>query len=204
MKLEAVNLGKRFNKEWIFRNLSYTFEPGKVYAIVGPNGSGKSTLLKILWGQLPPSTGEVMLHSHNSTVPSLDYYTHVAIATPYMELIDEFSLVEMVSFHFKFKKPIGGLTVDQTITRLELDHARNKFVGAFSSGMKQRLKLGLAFFSSTELLFLDEPSTNLDEDSSRWYHALLKEAGDRVILIASNQPDEYPLDAVKVDITSYK
>lgn len=204
MKLEAVNLGKRFNKEWIFRELTFSFEPGKVYAVVGPNGSGKSTLLRILWGQLPPTTGQVRYGNDGSPVPVSDIYQHTSIATPYMDLIEEFSLREMISFHFKFKKSEGGLNPDEIIGRLELDHARDKFIGNFSSGMKQRLKLGLAFFSSAPLLFLDEPSTNLDDTSNKWYHGLLQNAQDRVVIIASNQAQEYPPTAIKLDITSFK
>jgi len=204
MKLEAVKLGKRFNRDWIFRDLSFTFVPGNIYAIVGPNGSGKSTLLKILWGQLPPSSGEVWLRGETSTIPASESYPHVSIATPYMELIDEFTLLEMVSFHFKFKKPVAGLAADQIISALELEGARDKRVGEFSSGMKQRLKLGLAFFSDTAMLFLDEPSTNLDNESNRWYHTNLGKTGGRIVVIASNQADEYPPDAVKLDVTLFK
>lgn len=204
MKLEVVNLGKRFNREWIFRNLSFTFEPGRIYAVTGPNGSGKSTLLRILWGQLPPTTGEVWLRNASSQIDASELYPHVSIAAPYMELIEEFTLLEMVSFHFKFKKPAAGLTPSQVISALELESAKDKLIGNFSSGMKQRLKLGLAFFSDTTLLFLDEPSTNLDEHSNRWYHSLLGKTGNRVVIIASNQAEEYPANATRVDITTYR
>ena len=204
MRLEAVNLGKRFNTEWIFRKLEFSFEPGKIYAVVGPNGSGKSTLLKVLWGQLPPTTGEVRLYINGSLVPASDCYQHTAIATPYMDLIEEFTLREMISFHFKFKKVRENLPIDEIIARLEFEAAIDKNIGSFSSGMKQRLKLGLAFFSDTPLLFLDEPSTNLDEAANRWYHSLLGQAGARTIIIASNQNDEYPANAIKLNITSFR
>src|SRR5258708_39106202 len=59
MNVTANNLGKRFNREWVFRNFNYEFEPGKTYAITGPNGSGKSTLMQVLWGQMHPSEGSV-------------------------------------------------------------------------------------------------------------------------------------------------
>jgi ABC-type multidrug transport system ATPase subunit len=204
MNLQAVNLGKRFNTEWIFKDLTISFAPGKVYAITGPNGSGKSTLLRILWGQLPPTAGEIRLEADGSRVTADDVYKYVSIATPYMDLIDEFTLHEMIAFHFKFKKPIDGNSVEDLITLLELDHARDKAIGNFSSGMKQRLKLGLAFSSDTPLLFLDEPLTNLDENSHKWYLAQLATARQRLVIIASNQAREYPEDAIKIDITAFK
>jgi ABC-type multidrug transport system ATPase subunit len=203
MKLEACNLAKRFNREWIFRRFDYTFEPGKIYAITGPNGSGKSTLLRILWGQLPATSGDVK-YFVNGQVPLAEVYREVAIATPYMELVEEFKLEEMVDFHFKFKKPAQGMTRANILDRLDLRAGEGKAIASFSSGMKQRLKLGLAFFASTPFLFLDEPSTNLDARSLAWYRALLDGQKDRLVVIASNQPHEYPENAVQIDIQGYK
>jgi ABC-type multidrug transport system ATPase subunit len=203
MKIEAVNLAKRFNREWIFKAFNYTFEAGKIYAITGPNGSGKSTLLRILWGQLPPTDGDVR-HFMQGEVDKDDVYKHVAIATPYMDLIEEFTLKEMTSFHFKFKKPVDGLDPRDIITRLDLPTAADKPISNFSSGMRQRLKLGLAFYTATPFLFLDEPSTNLDEKATQWYHDLLAKVRDRVVIIASNQAHEYPSHAIRINIQAYK
>ena len=59
MEISLNNIGRRFNKEWIFKNINYNFKQGQTYAILGPNGSGKSTLLSILLGSLTPSEGEI-------------------------------------------------------------------------------------------------------------------------------------------------
>ncbi len=59
MNVVANNLGKRFNREWVFRNFNYEFKSGETYAITGPNVSGKSTLMQVLWGQMHPSEGSV-------------------------------------------------------------------------------------------------------------------------------------------------
>lgn len=203
MKIIAKNLGKRFNREWIFRNFTLTFDEGKTYAIVGPNGSGKSTLSQVLWGQVPPTAGTLQYTSNEATVPQTDVFRHIAIATPYMDLIDEFTLDEAIGFHFKFKKPMG-VSVADAAARMELTHARDKKIAAFSSGMKQRLKLALAFYSDTPLLFLDEPTTNLDQMATAWYLDRLAEQKGRTIIIASNQGHEYPSDSVKIDLSDYK
>src|SRR3982750_2356806 len=146
MTLRAEKLGKRFNRSWIFRDLNYTFQPG-IYAVTGPNGSGKSTLLRVLWGQLPPSTGKIDIQSGDAKIPIEEVYTSLVIAAPYMDLIEEFTLEETLRFHFSFKKLRIAKDVGELIDRLELSHAAKKTVSQFSSGMKQRLKLGLAFFS---------------------------------------------------------
>ena len=204
MKIVAENLGKRFNREWIFRHFSLTLEPAKTYAITGANGSGKSTLSQVLWGQMPPTAGTIKYVDGETTVPITDVYRHMAIAAPYMDLIEEFTLDEIIHFHFRFKKPVDGITISEMADRMELGVARDKKIAAFSSGMKQRLKLGLAFYSDTPMLFLDEPTTNLDKHAIAWYSENLSRRAGRTTVIASNQENEYPSDAIKIDLSSYK
>src|SRR5690348_5636325 len=145
MKIVAENLGKRFNREWIFRNFSFTLEPGKRYAITGPNGSGKSTLSQVLWGQVPPTAGTLRFYDGDKIVD--DAFRYVSIATPYMDLIEELTLDEAIRFHFIFKAPL--MPVDSMTDAMELGSSKDKKIGTFSSGMKQRLKLALAFYSET-------------------------------------------------------
>src|SRR6187551_3373442 len=189
MEITTENLGKRFNREWIFRNLTHTFKSGETYAITGPNGSGKSTLLQVLWGQMPPSAGALKFRKNDVEVPPENVFQHLSIATPYMDLIDEFTLAEQLQFHFKLKTPRDGMTIDQMIDRLYLNAARDKYISNFSSGMRQRVKLGLAFFSQAEMVFLDEPGTNLDNQAFEWYLTQLRALpADSMVFIASNQP----------------
>lgn len=204
MRIIAENLGKRFNREWIFRHFSLTLEPATTYAITGPNGSGKSTLSQVLWGQVPPTAGIISFVNDEKPVPLTEVFRHVSIAAPYMDLIEEFTLDETISFHFKFKKPVAGISVDQVAERMQLAHARDKKIGQFSSGMKQRLKLALAFYSDTPLLFLDEPTTNLDKQAIAWYQNNLSHRAGRTTIIASNQEDEYPSNSIKINLSAYK
>jgi ABC-type multidrug transport system ATPase subunit len=199
MKIVTENLGKRFNREWVFRNLTYEFNPGNCYVITGPNGSGKSTLMQVLWGQMTPSAGSVKY----SEIDSSEVFKAVAIAAPYMDLIEEFTLEEMIRFHFKFKK--CRLPVEHILQKTELEASSAKPISTFSSGMRQRLKLALAFYSECNFLFLDEPCTNLDKKSIAWYHSNLSQVpSECAVFIASNQEIEYPSEATKIDILVYK
>jgi ABC-type multidrug transport system ATPase subunit len=205
MTIQVENLGKRFNREWIFKKLSYTFQEGNTYAVTGPNGSGKSTLLQILWGQVPQSAGKIIYESAGQVMQQENVFQHLAIATPYMDLIDEFTLEEMLAFHFKFKKVRNGKSIAELMQMMELSSANHKQISNFSSGMRQRLKLALAFFSDVPLLFLDEPTTNLDKKSIDWYFKNLSSLPpNTLIFIASNQDHEYPSSAKKLDIIHYK
>ncbi|MCJ8164415.1 ATP-binding cassette domain-containing protein [Pontibacter sp. E15-1] len=192
MQISLSNLGKRYNYEWIFRGLSYTFDSGSSYAILGHNGSGKSTLLTIIAGHNLHSEGEIAYTAGGQTIAPDEVYRHLSLTAPYLELVEDFTLTELIAFHTRFKPLRQGLSHTALIDRMGLQKSSNKFVKDFSSGMKQRLKLGLAIYSDTALLLLDEPTTNLDQDGVAWYqeHVALNQA-DRLIIVGSNILHEY-------------
>ncbi len=207
MKITLHDIGRRYNREWIFRHLSYTFSAGKRYAILGPNGSGKSTFIKVLTGSLSASEGIVQ---YERTPPDIclidDVYNHLTIAAPYMELIEEFTLSELIDFHFRHKKYLPGYDKESLLHLSQLQSAIDKEVKHFSSGMKQRLKLVLACCSDSELVFLDEPTSNLDVHGERWYQDLVKQTigTERILFIGSNQPKEYDFCDEHLHIQNYK
>lgn len=206
MKITLQNLGRRFNQEWIFRGIDYTFSSSQSYAILGPNGSGKSTLIKVLTGQLTPSEGKIVYSVDSTQIDIDNIYAHVAIAAPYMELIEEFTLNELLDFHFKFKNYLTGFDSKTIVDLLGMEKSANKGLKFFSSGMKQRVKLALACCSDSKLLFLDEPTSNLDTSGENWYLDLVKStsSSDRLLIIGSNQEKEYAFCTEKLSITSYK
>jgi ABC-type multidrug transport system ATPase subunit len=203
--IKTENLSKRFNREWIFRDFNYTFTSGNTYAITGPNGSGKSTLLQVLWGQMPQSSGNIIYINKKKDIAIENVFEHISIATPYMDLIEEFTLLEQLQFHFKLRRSHNNIGIEELLKVMYLESARDKYISNFSSGMKQRVKLALAFFTEADVVFLDEPGTNLDKQAFDWYLKNLHEiAGGKIVFIASNQPSEYTNDAVKIDILAYK
>jgi ABC-type multidrug transport system ATPase subunit len=172
MNIRLSNTGKRFNREWIFRGLDYHFIQGKSYAITGANGSGKSTLLQVIAGALMHSEGTIdFTDDQNNPLDDSLAYANISIAAPYLELIEEMTALEFLSFHASFKKLIKP--INQVLEEVNLHSAANKQIRYFSSGMKQRLKLAQAFFSDTSTLLLDEPTTNLDEAGIRLYKSLI-------------------------------
>ena len=204
MNITLQNVGRRFNKEWIFRNLSTEFISGNSYAILGPNGSGKSTLLSVLTGSLSPSEGEISF-SDTIEIPVENIYKYISLAAPYLELVETFTLKESIDFHFKFKNFASGLDAKKLISVLGLEKAANKQIKYFSSGMKQRTKLALACCADTPILFLDEPTSNLDVQGISWYRELIENFGkDRLTIIGSNQIQEYDFCTKKIQISDYK
>lgn len=206
LKITLQNLGRRFNQEWIFRGIDYTFSSPQSYAILGPNGSGKSTFIKVLTGQLTPSEGKLEYTVESSSIEVDTVYSYVSIAAPYIELIEEFTLNELLDFHFKFKNFLPGYDAKSIINLLGMEKSANKGLKFFSSGMKQRVKLAIACCSDSKILFLDEPTSNLDTSGEDWYLNLVKATSstDRLLIIGSNQEKEYSFCDEKFSITSYK
>ncbi|UFH56187.1 ATP-binding cassette domain-containing protein [Spirosoma sp. KNUC1025] len=205
MKLVAEQLGKKYRKEWIFRRVNLTLSAGTSYTFVGPNGSGKSTLLQLLAGNLPASEGQLIYSLNNTVIEPDDWFRQVSIAAPYLELIEELTLDELLIFHQTFKPFKAGLTTKDIADRLLLTHARHKEIKYFSSGMKQRVKLGLAFFSESPVVILDEPTSNLDRQGMNWYQEQVRLlAPDQLLLIGSNQPEEYDFCPNVLDVMQWK
>lgn len=154
---------------------------------------------------MPPSSGNITYSNGKKEVEIDTVFKHVSIAAPYMDLIDEFTLAEQLRFHFKLRRSRFDLSPDQILGELNLENFGEKYIGNFSSGMKQRVKLGLAMFTLSDAVFLDEPGTNLDEKAFAWYRGLLSRLPATTLLfIASNQSREYPENAIKVDLASFK
>lgn len=205
MKISLQNIGRRFNREWIFKGVDYTFENNYSYAILGSNGSGKSTLLQVLNGNLAPSAGDLGYTYQDKKIAPEAVFTYLSLAAPYLELIEEFSLAEIIDFHFKFKLYKAGLDKAAIIAMLNLPGSPNKLIKYFSSGMKQRLKLALAFCSDTPMLMLDEPTSNLDTQGIDWYLGLIeKYSADRLTVVCSNQDHEYSFCNHRLNIADYK
>ena len=204
MNIELQGAGRRFNREWIFRDFTYQFQAGGKYAILGPNGSGKSTLLSVVLGSLAPSEGTV-IYTANGEVPVEKLYQLVSFAAPYVDLVEEFTLQETIDFHFKFKQFYPGMDAAGLLDLLGLAKAQDKPLKYFSSGMRQRTKLALACCTNTPLLLLDEPTSNLDQQGMKWYRSLITNfTADKLVLVGSNQENEYSFCDNLIRITDYK
>lgn len=205
MEVVLENAGKRYQREWIFRNLSYSLQSGNSYAITGRNGSGKSTLALMLIGQLIPTEGKVIHKESGQAIDEHDVYKYTAMAAPYLELIEEFTVREMIEFHFRMKKKATEMTENDVLEYAWLTEAAGKQVKQLSSGMKQRLKLSLAFLSDCPLLVLDEPTSNLDTHGVEWYLSRLRSGlSHRLTVICSNQPYEYEMCTDIIYIEDFK
>jgi len=189
--IDIDKIGKKFRNEWIFKNLSLQLKTGDVLGITGSNGSGKSTLLQVLSGFMSVSTGSISYSYNHKHVQPDSVYELVSLASPYLVLVEDYTLREMLKFYFRFKKIANGITVGNILEESLLKQHADKQLKDFSSGMKQKVKLLLAITSDTPILLLDEPCTNLDSHVIEWYQQYLRKfSSDRLIIVCSNQVKE--------------
>ena len=205
MKISLTDAGKRFNRDWIFRHLTYEFSAGQSYAIIGPNGSGKSTLLQVLSGAIQVNEGNIQCAMLNVQCSIEELYKSVSICAPYLEVVEEMTLIEFLNFHSGFKPFLSSITSEKIISILGLENAVNKQIRNYSSGMRQRVKLAQAIFSDVPVVLLDEPCTNLDSAGIQLYHDLINEyCKNRMVVVSSNDEVEYRFCNEKLNINDYK
>lgn len=196
-------VSKRFGPEEILTGISHTFTQPSSTALLGINGSGKSTLLLMIAGYTNPSKGKVLYKHHDSIIDAADTYTLVSYCAPYLELIDEMTLNEFLSYHFSFKKSL--LPIPEIIELIGLTSSAHKLISNFSSGMKQRVKLAQAILADTEILLLDEPCTNLDDEGILLYKNLIHQFSQhKILIVASNDKNEYEVCHTQLNMSDYK
>ena len=206
MKIEVEKAAKRYRNEWILRKLDLQFSSDHSYAICGPNGSGKSTLLRMLSGYLTPTRGKIRFFHEEQPIHTSDLYRYLTLAAPYIDLIEEFSLLEALQFHQRFQPFLPDITSQDFLDLLGLPQtAQKKNIRHYSSGMKQRVKIALALCSDAPLVLLDEPTTNLDRQGVAWYRSLVQQfMTGRLLIIASNVEEDFDFCSRRVDILDFK
>ena len=202
--ITANQIGKRYKKHWVFQQFSYQFVPGSRTALLGANGSGKSTLLRTLIGFASATSGQVAWE-HKGDIEMDQWHNYYAFAGPYLELFEEYSLREMVDFHFKLKSIREGIDLNDILERANLQKHMGKALGSFSSGMLQRVKLILALCSNVNVFLLDEPCSNLDNSGVEFYNYLVNQIPEHsTLIVASNDTKEYAMCSKQIHMEDYK
>ena len=206
ISIQLNNIGKRYMHEWIFRKLTETISPADKCVLLGSNGSGKSTLLQIIANFQIPTEGSISYVCENNNVEPDKIYQFISLASPYMELIEDYTPTESIKHQAIYKPFQNSYSAKDVLEIAQLSSSSKKPVKYFSSGMKQRLKLALAVLSDCPLLLLDEPVSNLDKQAIEWYKQLIQQfAMHKTILVCSNKiTDEYEFCDKQINVENYK
>jgi len=190
VQIEWRNIGKRYQKKWLFRHVNDCFFSNEIIGIVGNNGSGKSTYTQIVSGFLSPSEGELTWLS-DKMISVEEIWKHVSWCSPLLELPSSLSVIEVLQLQFQMRE-VKNTNVSALLDQIELLPHGNKKLEDLSSGMMQRLKLLLAFNTKSDILILDEPASHLDQKWQNWMDQMIVlNAKDKVVFIASN---EHPVE----------
>ena len=196
--VHADKLTKRFGRQILFRDISFSLETGDSFFITGPNGSGKSTMLQIIAGIQKSTSGIPVILKDKKNIPPEERFTHFGFSSPAVNPYDMLTAVENIRFASSAARPER---IEEMLQLYGLYPHRNKQVGVFSSGMKQRLRLIIAMIDSPGILLLDEPSSNLDSSGKDiLFGQIEKLRSETAIIIATNEHEEMKFCAKGIDI----
>jgi len=192
IKLKAENLAKNYGRRKIFSGINFSLEPGQSLAVTGPNGSGKTTLLKVILGPNFQSSGEIQFFEDDSKLDFYIYCRRLSMVAPYLTFYDSLTAEENLRFISKVGgRSIGREKIDSALQSVGLGGRGADFVGAYSTGMKQRLKYAAGFIKNPDIWLIDEPTANLDPEGKKVIRDLIRSLKEKAILIiATNEEEE--------------
>ncbi|MDO8549556.1 MAG: ABC transporter ATP-binding protein [Ignavibacteria bacterium] len=204
--LFADSVNKTFGRRLIFKDIRFKLDSSTIFGISGPNGSGKSTLVKIIANIISPSSGKLIHNLNGSEIKPERLHNHIGLVSPYLVLYDEFTAYENLNYFSEIRGiSFNNERVDNLLNKFLLFNRRDDLVKTYSSGMKQRLKFIFALMHSPQLIILDEPTSNLDDEGKEVVYELIKEEGSRnIVIIASNEKTDLLLCNERINLDEYK
>lgn len=191
MKITVNNLGKRYGFKFVIRKVNFTVFNGEIFGLSGRNGAGKSTILQMVSGYLSPSEGSITYEINQKSVSRENMYHHLSYTAPYIDLPPKLTIEELFN-HYKIFKKTSVEHCNDFLQFCNINEKGDKFIENFSSGMKQKIALGLNLITTSDLVLLDEPTSYLDAHAKEWfYEKLLLQKGTKTIIVASNDKDDF-------------
>lgn len=200
--IEVKNLTKEFNGFKAVDNISFTVGKGEIFGFLGPNGAGKSTTIKMLCTLTRPTAGQATVAEHDIVREPALVREHIGLVAEKIILYDRLTAFENLKF-FGHLYHLPKKTIEERATKwlqeLKMEQWKDKLVGTFSTGMKQRVNVARALLTEPEVMFLDEPTLGLDPQTSRLIRDFIKDLrahGVTVILTTHIMPEADELSDV--------
>lgn len=202
MTLTINNLGKLYNgKSWGLKNFTLTIEEG-VLGLVGPNGAGKSTLMRILATITRPTEGSVawngadIVRSPDTLRAVLGYLPQDFGVYPNLTAIE---FLEYLAAAKGLEASSARKRIDELLQLVNLTEVRNRVVGGYSGGMKQRVGIAQALLNDPKLLIVDEPTSGLDpEERIRFRNLLSDLSSDRIVILSTHIVSDVEATATQI------
>lgn len=189
--IEVQNVVKRFRDQVVLKNVSISFEKGKIHGIVGRNGSGKTVLFKCICGLMHPEEGVIRVNGKR-VGRDVDMPEDIGAIIEAPGFLPNYSGYKNLRFLANIRRKIGKEEILNVLKTVGLDPESRKHVGKYSLGMRQRLGIAQAIMEDPEILILDEPMNGLDNAGVQDIRALLLElkAQGKTILLASHNHED--------------
>lgn len=189
--IEVQNVVKRFRDQVVLKNVSISFEKGKIHGIVGRNGSGKTVLFKCICGLMHPEEGVILVNGKR-VGRDVDMPEDIGAIIEAPGFLPNYSGYKNLRFLANIRRKIGKGEILNVLKTVGLDPESRKHVGKYSLGMRQRLGIAQAIMEDPEILILDEPMNGLDNAGVQDIRALLLElkAQGKTILLASHNHED--------------
>ena len=211
MLIEARNLTRKFGDLTAVDNLTFHIKPGEVFGFLGPNGAGKTTTMRILTGLISKTEGEVRIAGYDVSdeEDSLKIRKIVGLLPENVGLYDDLTAYRNLDFYGKLyecSRIKRKENIEHFLKLLGLWDKRDVRVGNFSKGMKQKLAIARALIHDPEILFLDEPTANLDPESSKTVRDFILDLKDeqKTIFLNTHNLDEAQRICDKIGIFNTK
>lgn len=187
--IEVTNLVKSFKTLNAVDNISFSVKKGEIFGLLGPNGAGKSTTLRILSTLARPTSGIAVIGGYDVVKNDTNVREMLGIVSEKMIIYDRLTAKENLWFFgclFNIPKETLNKRIDELLELVNLTQFKDKQVGTFSTGMRQRMNVIRALLNEPQVLFLDEPTLGLDPQSSveirDFIKKLNKEKGTTIII----------------------
>lgn len=188
--IKLTNLSKYFDKLCAVNNVSFTIEPGDLFALLGPNGAGKSTLFGMISGLMSPSSGQIFINGKDIRKNKESVLNSMGVLFENPTFYNYISGRENIAFIARLKDCYDNKKIDNLLQLVGLSGRADDLVGKYSLGMKQRLALAGALISDPDILLLDEPTNGLDPEGIHIILELLQKLSldkQKTIIISSHQ-----------------
>lgn len=190
MELVLNNITKKYNDKVALDNISYNFSPG-IYGLLGPNGAGKSTMLKLITDNLSTTEGDILLDGISINTLKANYRKYLGYTPQQQNIYPQLTLERFLFFMAALKGIRSKKTAAEEITyylkMVNLFDVKNKRLGTFSGGMKQRALIAQALLGDPSIIVLDEPTAGLDpKERIRIRNLISKVAQNKIVIIATH------------------